>query len=342
MNKLGQASLATVKQYLRLAQAEGIEPKLLLNAANLPTSLLEEDSGRITGDEFQALLAKLLKVFPSPILGLLSGDHVQPSSYSILGYIVMSCTNLAEAISQIAPYEKLVGDMGTTQVLAYGDEIRLHWHCNYSHPQVREHMVDNVFASWIGFANWLTNDAAEHPIRVELQRAQPPLAYLAEYQKRWRCPVHFNQQHNCIVIHKSQLALPIRQGDPELKPALEQHAQNQLRRLQTPSSFTLKVANIIRQGLQFGSVHQDDIASKLTMSVRTLQRKLKEEGSHYQQILDKERQIRAEFLLSNSHYSLSEISHQMGFTETSSFSRSFKSWTGMTPGEFKQQAQSEK
>lgn len=338
MNNLGQASLAAVKQYLRLAQAKGIDAESLLESANLPTSLLFEESGRISGTEFQTLLEKLLEVLPSPVLGLLSGDYVQPSSYSVLGYILMSCTNLAEAIAQIAPYEKLVGDMGSTQILAHADEVRIHWHCNYPQPEVRMHMVDNVFASWIGFANWLGSSSGEHPLRVELQRKPPADEYIVEYKKRWQCPVLFNQAHNCIVIHKSQLALPIRQGAPELKPTLQQHAQAQLQHLQASSSFTQEVTNCIHQCMQLGAVHQDKVAAMLNTSVRTMQRKLKEEGSNYQHIFDEERRVRAEFLLSNSQYSLTDISEQMGFTETSSFTRSFKSWTGMTPGEFRNNA----
>lgn len=335
MSNLGQASLAAVKQYLRLAQAEGIDAELLLEVSKLPTTLLHEESGRINGEEFQTLLAKLLQILPSPVLGLLSGDHVQASSYSVLGYIVMSCTNLAEAIAQIAPYEKLVGDMGSTKVLAHGDEVSIHWHCNYPQPDVCIHMVDNVFASWIGFANWLGDNSDEYPLRVELQRNPPPPEYLQEYEKRWHCPVVFQQPHNCIVIHKSQLALPIRQGTPELRPTLEQHAKTQLQQLQKPSTFSQKVTDAIRQLIETGAVHQDKVASQLNTSVRTMQRKLKEEGSHYQQIYDQERRLQTEYLLANNQYSLTEISHKMGFTETSSFTRSFKAWTGMTPGEFR-------
>lgn len=337
MKNLGQASLAAVKQYLRLAQAEGLNPEELLEAAGLPASLLHEESGRISGDEFQTLLAKLLEALPSPILGLLSGDYVQPSSYSVLGYIVMSCNNFAEALTQIAPYEKLVGDMGSTQVLIHGEEIHIHWHCNYTQADVRIHMVDNVFASWISFSNWLGNDANKHAVRVELQRQAPAAEYLAQYTKRWNCPVLFEQPHNCIVINKSLLAVPIRQGTPELKPALEQHAKSQLEQLQDLSSFTLQVTNIIRQCMQFGTVSQDIVANNLNTSVRTMQRKLKDEGGNYQQVFDKERRKRAEYLLVNSQYSLTDISQQLGFTEASSFSRSFKSWTGITPGEFRKQ-----
>src|SRR5690554_492336 len=335
MQNLGQASLAAVKQYLRLAQAKGINAESLLESARLPTSLLFEESGRISGTEFQTLLEKMLEMLPSPVLGLLSGDHVQPSSYSVLGYILMSCTNLAEAIAQISPYEKLVGDMGSTQILAHGDEIRIHWHCNYPQPNVRMHMVDNVFGSWISFANWLGNSTDEHPLRVELQRNPPADEYLAEYKKRWHCPVVFKQPHNCIVIHKGQLALPIRQGAPELKPALQQHAEAQLQQLETDVNFTQKVASCVHKLLQFGSVSQEKVASKLNISIRTMQRKLKEEGANYQHILDEERRAQAEFLLLNSQYSLTDISEQMGFTETSSFTRSFKAWTGMTPGKFR-------
>lgn len=337
MNNLGQASLAAVKQYLRLAQAEGINPEQLLEDSNLSASLLHEDSGRISGEEFQTLLTKLVEVLPSPILGLLSGDHVQPSSYSVLGYIIMSCNNFAEALTQIAPYEKLVGDMGSTQVLSQGDEIHIHWHCIYPQANVRMHMVDNVFASWINFSIWLGNEADKRALRVELERPAPATQYLAEYAKRWNCPVLFDQPHNCIVIHKSLLDTPIRKGTPELKPALEQHAKTQLEQLTEAPSFKQQVTNSIRQHMPLGViVNQESVAQKLNTSVRTMQRKLKEEGSSYQQIFDNERRIRAEFLLKHSQCSLVEISQQLGYTEASSFSRSFKVWTGMTPGEFRE------
>lgn len=335
MDNLGQASLAAVKQYLRLAQAEGIDAEQLLAAAELPVSLLHEDTGRINGVEFQTLLMQLLKQLPSPILGLLSGDHVQPSSYSVLGYILMSCSNFAEAIAQIAPYERLVGDMGSTQVMSYGDEIRLHWHCNYEQPEVCMHMVDNVFASWVNFARWLADNPDQHPLRVELQRPEPADEFLQEYKKRWHCPVVFEQAHNCIVIHKSLLSLPIRQGTPELKPTLQQHAKAELEQLQANSSFTQEVTHCIRQLMQLGTVSQEAVAEQLNTSTRTMQRKLKDEGASYQGVLANEKRHRAEFLLKNSQYSLSEISEQMGFTEASSFTRSFKAWSGMTPGEFR-------
>src|SRR5690554_8144588 len=84
----------------------------------------------------------------------------------------MSCATLGEAVARIAPFEKLVGDMGTTGLTMAQGSIKLTWHCNYNDPIVRPQVVDNIFASWINYARWLADDTAS-PTRVSLQRKSP-------------------------------------------------------------------------------------------------------------------------------------------------------------------------
>lgn len=331
MNKLGLASTAAVRQYFRLAQSQGLNPLGLLAQVGLPETVWLEDSGHISGEDFQRLLLKLLEQYPSPILGLLSGDFVQPGSYSVLGYITMSCATLGEAIAKIAPFEKLVGDMGTTQVLAEKDEIIVQWQCNYPHEQVRPQMVDNVFSSWIGYARWLGGEVKASPLRVELQRPMPEDNALPEYEKRWDCPVLFNQPHNRIVINQALLAIPLRQPDPELRQTLELHAHTKLATLQTDSVFLQQVRDGIASLLLEGITGVPALAEKLHTSTRTLQRKLKQEGAVYQNLLAQARQLRAEYLLSQTQQSIDDIALSLGFAEPTSFYRSFKQWTGETP-----------
>ena len=338
MNTLGQASTAAVAQYLRLAQARGIAPADLLSCVDLTPEQLQDDRQRVSGEQFQRLLLALLERVNTPILGLLSGDFVEPGSYSVLGHITMSCANLGEVVARIAPYEKLVGDMGHTQIYAQGDEIFIQWHCHYPEPSVREQMVDNVFASWINFARWLGNTQEHHPLRVELERNAPASHYLAQYQRRWHCPVLFEQPHSRIVIHKNLLSVPLRQGDSELRQALEQHAKAKLAELKAyphpdEAELSAQVRTKIRAALNQGLCRQDDIAASLNMSTRTLQRKLEQQQSSFKQLLDLERQQLAEHWLKHSQHSTFDIATLLGFSELSSFHRSFKRWTGKTPKE---------
>ena len=77
------------------------------------------------------------------------------------------------------------------------------------------------------------------------------------------------------------------------------------------------------------------IASQLGMSERTLQRRLKEEGTSFQALLDRTRHYLARELLRNTRVPLTDVALQLGFSEPSTFFRAFKKWEGMTPGQFR-------
>ena len=331
ITSLGLASMAAVRQYLRLADSQGVSVAVLLERVGLPKHLAWEDSGHISGEEFQRLLAQLLVEYPSPILGLLSGDYVQPGSYSVLGYITMSCSTLGEAIARIVPFEKLVGDMGITTIHTKGDEVHLQWQGNYPYEHVRTQMVDNVLSSWIGYARWLAGEITATPIRVELERTTPALEYLKEYQTRWGCPVVFEQPHNRIVIESRLLSVPLRQADAELRQTLEQHAQHKLATLQPQNVFLQQIQENIQRLLLDGVVGLPALADTLHVSARTLQRRFKQEGMQYQQLLVQARRARAEYLLQHSVHSIEDIALMLGFEEPTSFYRSFKQWTNSTP-----------
>ncbi|MCR8913744.1 AraC family transcriptional regulator [Marinobacter panjinensis] len=336
MNTLGTASVAALRQYVRAAHARGIDTGSLFTKAGLDSSILQTDDGRLNGEQFQAFIRLLVEETNNSILGLETGDYVQPGSYSVLGYITMSCATLGEAVTRIAPFEKLVGDMGTTHLTASGDHINLTWACNYTDPVVRPHMVDNVFASWIHYARWLADNDTASPVEVHLEHPSPGPELESAYTKRWGCPVRFGAGEDTIILHKSLLNTPLRQPDPLLRKTLEVHALSQLASLETDTALTTRVKHSIRNQLMHGITRQDMVADHLGMTSRTLQRKLSQEGVTYQQLLDEVRQAMAEDFLANSTLGIPEIALRLGYSETTSFHRKFKAETGKTPGEFRQ------
>lgn len=75
------------------------------------------------------------------------------------------------------------------------------------------------------------------------------------------------------------------------------------------------------------------IAAAENVSERTLVRNLSSKGISFQKILEEERRMKASELIGNRSVSLSEIASCLGFSDLSSFGRSFKQWYGMTPGQ---------
>ncbi len=334
-NSLGIASVTAVQQYLRLAQDQGLDIAALCLNAGLPADLPALSQGHVSGKCFQALIRALAEHTGNPLLGLCSGDYVQPGSYSVLGYITMSCTTLGEAIARIAPYEKLVGDMGVTRLLRHGDEMHLLWDCAYTDPAVRPHMIDNVFASWIQYARWLSGQDSPAPLQVDLEHSLPGAGLDTAYRERWGCPVLFDQPDSRIRFHQSLLNAPLRQPDPELRQTLEEHARTRMESLGDRDGLATRVRRAIYQQLRQGVTRQDMVAEQLAMTSRTLQRKLGEEGLAYQGLLDDIRHELARDYLTNTQLSIQDISLRLGFSEVRSFHRRFKDWTGGTPGDFR-------
>lgn len=335
MKSLGTTSVAALRQYVRAAEAVDIDTVTLLQEAGLDPAILDSDDGRIDGAQFQAFIQKLVDRTQNPILGLETGDFVQPGSYSVLGYITMSCATLGEAVTRIAPFEKLVGDMGTTRLAMAGDCIKLIWQCNYDDPKVRPHLVDNVLSSWVTYARWLADDADAAPTLVRLRRPSPGKQLEEEYQSRWRCPVQFNDSEDSLSFRKELLNTRLRQPDPLLRKTLEAHALTQLASLDSDSDLASKVKRSIQQQLMQGITRQDMVADDLGLNSRTLQRRLSQEGVSYQKLLDEVRQAMAEDYLLNSGLGIPEIALRLGFSETTSFHRKFKAMKGKTPGEFR-------
>ena len=98
--------------------------------------------------------------------------------------------------------------------------------------------------------------------------------------------------------------------------------------------------SLLLELLPAGQVSQVRIAQSLHQSASTLQRRLRQEGTTYQQLLDETRQWMADAYLKDGRYSLAEIAFLLGFADQSNFNRAFKRWTGQTPGAYVESSRS--
>jgi AraC-like DNA-binding protein len=97
----------------------------------------------------------------------------------------------------------------------------------------------------------------------------------------------------------------------------------------------MRVKVALLEHLPSGHVSEEEIAQGLHLSLRTLQRKLRDEGTSYKELLDETRRELATEYIKNPHVSISEITYLLGFSEPSNFSRAFKRWTGSSPSAFR-------
>jgi len=331
---LGQASIPAISQYIQLAKKQHIDVDSICEKLGINHQCLNDNSQHITGLQFQQIIAELIDSSDDELFGLHTAQFVQPGSYNVLGYISMNCKDLGQAITKIQPFEKLVGDMGTTKIEQLGSEFKISWHCPFPNVLVRRHMIDNCLASWLTFARYLVAKQS-NPSKVLLSREQPNLSQQTEYQNIFNCPISYGQKENAIIFATALLSLPLNKGNQQLLTSLESHASELMSMLATDDSFKAQVCFKIANTLSQGNFHQSDIAQLMNISTKTLQRKLTAEGVKFQALLDETRLVLAENLLKSHQHNLNYISSCLGFTEPRSFYRWFNKLKQKTPGEYR-------
>jgi AraC-like DNA-binding protein len=334
---LGFISVPALQQYLRSAEACGLVREKMLDEADIPAELLLDNNGRLPGETLQRLLNYILPRCANPLFGLQTSHYIQPGSYSVMGYIAMTSNTLAEAVMRMPQYEKLVGDMGVSSVEYEPGAIFVRWNCRFSEPLVRRHIIENVIASWTTYSRWMADNQELSPLAIRFEHDPPAdRTLLKHYQSIFRCPVYFNQPMTGVVISPHIFEYPLRSPDATLRETLEQHAQATMASLKEKYSLADQVRSLLRAMLSDNSPRKEFVAEQMGMNVRTLHRKLADENTSYQQILDDLRAELARKYLEQPLLSVEEIARKLGFTESRSFIRYFKGYTGMTPGEFRQ------
>ncbi len=334
---LGFISVPALMQYVRSAEAAGLDRDHVLQAADIRAELLVDNNGRLEGEALERLLNYVLPRCANPLFGLYTSQHIQPGSYSIMGYIAMTSSTLAEVLSRMIMFERLVGDMGTSSIVHEPGAAAIVWSCRFQQPEIRRHIVENVLASWLVYTRWIADEQDRSPISVRFEHDPPAdRSLLKHYQQVFRCPVYFNQPHSALVISPTMLQLRLRSPDVLLRDTLEMHAQQQLKSLKENYRLSDQVRTLLRSMLADGSPRKEFVAQQMGMNVRTLHRKLAEEQTSYQQILDELRHELALGHLQQDELSIDEIGRRLGFAESRSFIRHFKGIQGVTPGEYRQ------
>ncbi len=331
------ASVSALLRYVHAARQLGVETDGALAAVGLRLQDLQDARRRVPSRVQEQLLGELVQASGDVLFGLRAGLIVQADAWTVLGYILINCSTLGAAMSRVLNYEKLVGELGDSRVQPMQAEghVCMSWHARVDDPVIRRHMVENVIASWFAFGQWMA-ETQDSPVELCFEHALPAGGSVADYERTFGCPVRFGQAYSGIVVTSETLQMPLRQADPDLLGVLEQHAQRQLQAIDDrPARWADRVQQLLLEQWRHGSGNKADIAQRLGVTGRTLQRYLALEGTSYRAVVDELRQAQACRWLEDPRLSLDEIAQRLGFVEIASFFRRFKTWTGMTPGAYR-------
>ena len=197
-------------------------------------------------------------------------------------------------------------------------------------------LVEYCQASLYAIANYLVDESK--PVKIkEIHFMHQALAPISEYKKILTTEnVLFSQPENKIVFDRKIMDFPIERADSGAKQALLREAKTQLQSLSISESCEAKLRRLLVEQLVFKPLTLAESAMALNMSESTFKRRLLEEDTSYQVILDNVREDQAKYYLEQKAMSIQQISESLGFSNRSAFARSFRSWTGLSPLQYRQ------
>lgn len=277
---------------------------------------------------WNALLEKAVALRPESVAPVLDiGARVQPRHVGVLGYLILTCRTLGEAMLAYQRYESLFYGREVVEVVAEGGTMAVCWPSADSTGKLAD---SAAIAALIAFLRRLV-ESPPSPTRVDFVFDEPDPAAREAYQQFFDCPVRFGQSHTRVVFPLELLALPLPHSAPQMRSLLDRQARAMLLALPESDGFDRALQQAMVRLMPEAVVTLPRLASELHMSVRTLQRRLGERNMTWRELLDRTREQLARNYLSDPSLTLGDIALLLGFSEHSAFSRAWRQWTGSTP-----------
>jgi AraC-like DNA-binding protein len=171
------------------------------------------------------------------------------------------------------------------------------------------------------------------PLRIELVQSWP---HMKRIEQHFGCPVVCGAPRNGIVFHSSDAQCPFITRNAELLAMLAPQFDEELKHCSQQDGFAELVRGAIQESLTGHRPTIEEVARRLHISPRTLQRRLQDAGFSFQRVLDEARRQMARHYLSNSVLELNEAAYLLGYGDANSFVRAFRGWEGIPPGHWRE------
>lgn len=315
----------------RTLDARGLDSAALFLRAGLDSAILRDPNGRYPVSKMAKLWRIAVEETGDPCLGLKAAAYVQPATFHSLGLAMMASQSLEDALQRTARFSRIVSNAVDVEIISTLRGVKEVVRFLDDTPIVDEG-IDLFMASTFKLGRMLTG-RDELPLEIQLCRSGTEAMH-KEFEAYFGCPVHFEAKENSLLIPHEWMRQPLPMANAELARQNDRVVMDYLRRFDG-ARLTEKVRAEMISRLSAGEPPRSEIAVALNLTEKTLQRRLKDEDSSYQQILEETRCELAQQYLREPKISVCEVTFRLGFSDQSSFTRAFKRWTGVSPGEFR-------
>ena len=287
-------------------------------------------------DEFLSLpdqvtiIRNALRLSGNPALGLQMGSRVHLAAHGPVGVAAYTSATLGEAMETMVRHQNIRGQFAGMTRETDANTLRIVFNLRVPYDEVGIFLIEALVASAQTTMEFLLGHTIDGG---QIEFGYPAPAHAALYGQYLRAPFRFDAPRTLVLMPRALENTPLPFADPVAKQQAELQCEQVAADLQQRGSFAFRVTTILRNNPgQLWTL--DDVAASLHLSARTLIRRLKDEGTNYQQLLDAEQQRLARLYLDNPRHTVESVAAALGYHDVSTFRRAFKRWFGMPPSEY--------
>ena len=332
-------AVSSLNMLLWVAGQHGADVSALCQAVEFdPAATAGNPDARVPIATIQRLWPLVVAATHDPYFDLHIGRNINFTAAGTLAYVLMHAPTLGAAIAQLCRYQDVACQgVRTFQTPAPEWPGAIWLNLELTSPAIvhPRYVLNSELSICLAAFATLTGRPVV-PLAVRL--AYPRPADTREHEQVFgTANLVFDVPLTQVALDADTLARAVLHANPALYPLFEQHAAALLAQLPThqPPTLPERVRGEILRLLKGEAPTLATVADCLHLGVRTLQLKLKETGHSYQQLLDAVRRDLAQRHLREPHLSITDIAFLLGYSEPSVFVRSFRKWTGQTPGAFR-------
>jgi AraC-like DNA-binding protein len=304
------------------------DPIVILPRAGLETSALDHVENRIPYVSMGRLFHECALATGCPHFGLLAYQRVRLSHLGVPGELMRYSATLRTGLQKFIVYQQL----NNQDMAAFLLEDQSIASLGCAVFQNRAEFVDQIYDAFLAVAcNIMTELWGPRwaPEEVQFSRTKP--ADVGAYRRFFRAPCRFDRDRTAIFFSTTLLNKSMPEANPERLKTLEQQAL-----IIGKGELLSRLRRALRIMLLSGRGSAQEVAALLFLHPRTLNRRLHDQGTNFQQVLDEIRFEAACQLLDKTRLPLTDIAASLGYSESSAFTRAFRRWSGTAPSRRRQ------
>ncbi|MFL0278127.1 AraC family transcriptional regulator [Mycobacterium sp. SMC-19] len=317
-------SAASLSHLPELLSEIGCDPTELLGDVGIDMDMIGAHDRYIPFSALSTVLGTVAHKFEIPDVALRLAARQHPDILGPVAIVARNADTVGAALQSVAEYSHVYSPAIATALHLDDDFAAFEFRTLLRRLPFRDHVVELALGFMHGLFTMLAGPEFR-PLRVTFEH--PRISEREVYVRNFACPVDFEAPRNSMIFPRALLDRKITQVDTLAYDLAVRFMAGADR----DTAFLDVVADTVKRALPAGAASLKRVAALLIMHPRTVQRRLAESGTTFDELLDQVRRDIAEGLLANPNVPLSTVARQLGYSEQSSLTRSCRRWFDTTP-----------